>query len=869
MTPMMEQYFKIKNQYKDYLLFYRLGDFYELFFDDAVIASRELDLTLTGRDCGEKERAPMCGVPFHASEGYIAKLIAKNYKVAICEQMEDPATAKGLVTREVIRVVTPGTLLESSMLPARQNNFLCAVYMGENEYGVCFGDSSTAEVFATSFRGGNRDAELKNELGSYAPREVICNLCGANMGEVGDFLAAREGVLLTDGQADRFSYESAKERAETQFAGQLREEQLEDHALISAVGALLGYLQDTQKGDLSYIRELHVYSGGQYLEMDVNTRRNLELTSAMRTKDRKGSLLWVLDKTVTSPGARMLYHWVEHPLLSPTAIAARQSAVEELCGNFLLRRELTEELSHVLDLERLITRIIYGNANAKDLRAVCNTAAVLPQVRSLLEKCTSEKLSRIFRELDPLSDLYDRLSRAIVEDPPALIRDGGFIAEGYSAELDELNAIRHDGKSWVKKLEAEEREKTGIRTLHVGYNRVFGYYIEVSKSFMDQVPENYIRKQTLTNGERYITQQLKELEYKILGAEDRISALEYSLFRELCDFVSAESTRVRATAALLAELDVYLSLAAVATKNNYVRPEVDPGDRIEIRDGRHPVVEQFVKDSYFVPNDTELDTGHQRLMLITGPNMAGKSTYMRQVALIVIMAQIGSFVPAASARIGIVDKVFTRVGASDDLASGQSTFMLEMNEVSYILRNATRNSLIIYDEVGRGTSTFDGMSIARAIVEYTNSRKIGAKTLFATHYHELTSMEEEFDGIVNYNIAAKKRGDSITFLRKIVRGSTDDSYGIEVAKLAGLPNEVIRRAREVLASVESTSKAVSEADTGNPMGKRKSVQEDDGAISLDDCINEQIVAELKATDLNTLSPFECMSFLFDLKKRLN
>ncbi len=774
MTPMMEQYFQVKEQYKDYLLFYRLGDFYEMFFDDAILASRELELTLTGRDCGEAERAPMCGVPFHSSEGYIGRLIEKGYKVAICEQTEDPAQAKGLVRREVVRVITPGTLIESNLLSEQKNNYLCALYMGEFEYGVCFADISTAQVYATSFDGNNMDARLRNELGTYAPREVLCNLKRANMGEIGAFITSNQKTMLTDGQGARFDLATARVMVKEQFSD-LREEVLENKAIVSAVGAVLSYLVDTEKTELSYIKELNVYSDGQYLEMDIHTRRNLELVESMRTKEKKGSLLWVLDKTKTAPGARMLRKWVEHPLLSTSAIAKRQGAVEELCGNFMLREELAEGLSHVLDLERLITRIVYGSANAKDLRAVCGTAAVLPELRELLTTSQSEELRRICVELDPLEDIHNLIALAIREDAPFSVREGGMIAEGYNADVDRLHSVMTDGKGWLERLAETEREKTGIKTLKVNYNKVFGYYIEVTKSLISQVPDRYIRKQTLSNCERYITEELKDLESTILGAADKICALEYELFCEVRNFVSERSARIQRTAALLAELDTYLSLATVASKNKYVRPEVDAGDVIEIKDGRHPVVEQFVKDSYFVPNDVMLDTGANRLMLITGPNMAGKSTYMRQVALITVMAQIGSFVPASEARIGVVDKVFTRVGASDDLASGQSTFMLEMSEVSYILKNATRRSLIIYDEVGRGTSTFDGMSIARAIVEYTVGRKLGAKTLFATHYHELTVMEGEFEGIVNYHVAAKKRGDDITFLRKILRGSTDDS----------------------------------------------------------------------------------------------
>ena len=869
MTPMMEQYFQIKNQYKDHLLFYRLGDFYEMFFDDAILASRELELTLTGRDCGEEERAPMCGVPFHSAEDYVGALIEKGYKVAICEQVEDPALAKGLVRREVVRVVTPGTLIESKLLKEHKNNFLCSVCLSEGAAGICFADMSTAQVYATVLEGADLESKLKNEIAAYDPSEVICNYARAAMGSLASFLEGREDTMLTDAQSERYDYRSARALVEKQFGGELKEPVLANKPLVAAVGALLDYLGDMGKNDLSYIKELSLYADGQFLQMDVNTRRNLELVESMRTKEKKGSLLWVLDKTKTAAGARMLRQWVEHPLLSPSAIAKRQSAVEELYGSFMLREELGVALSSVLDLERLVTRIVYGTANAKDLRAVCNTAAVLPEIKKLLSECQSPRLQEIYNALDPMSDVYELVNRAIKEAPPFSVREGDLIADGYNEDVDRLRSIQKDGKGWLDRMTEEEREKTGIKTLKINYNRVFGYYIEVTKSLIDQVPDRYIRKQTLSGCERYITEELKELEATILGAEDKLRALEYDLFCEVRRFVAAQSERLQRTAALVAEVDVYRSFATVASKNRYVCPEVDEGDGILIKDGRHPVVEQFVRDSYFVPNDVNLDTDKNRMMLITGPNMAGKSTYMRQVALITLMAQIGSFVPAAEARIGVVDKLFTRVGASDDLASGQSTFMLEMNEVSYILKNATKKSLIIYDEVGRGTSTFDGMSIARVIVEYTSSKKIGAKTLFATHYHELTSMENEMEGVVNYNVAAKKHGDDITFLRKILRGSTDDSYGIEVAKLAGLPNEVIRRAKEVLASVESTSRAISQGTGDGGIGQKKKIQEkDDSLISFDDCIKDQVIEELKAVDLNALSPFECMSLLFDLKKRL-
>lgn len=860
MTPMMEQYFEIKNQYKDVILFYRLGDFYEMFFDDAIKASRELGLTLTGRDCGEAERAPMCGVPYHSSEKYIGELISKGYKVAICEQTEDPALAKGIVKREVIRLITPGTLIETDLLSEKVNNYLCSIYMSEFECGIAFADISTAQIFATSFCGDNIESKVCNELGTYLPREVVCNLSAKRLGAVASFIGERVGAMLTDNRPSQFEYESSAEAVEAQFGDGLKEGTLENKPLVCALGGLIAYVGETQKSDISYIRDLSIYSDGQYLEMDINTRRNLELTETMRTKDKKGSLLYVLDKTRSAAGARLLKQWIEHPLLSARQIIRRQGAVEELYGNYMLREEIGILLENVLDLERLITKIVYGTANGKDLRAVRSTIAVLPEIKAQIANCRSEELVRINAELETLDDIFDKIDKAICENPPFSVREGGIIADGYNADVDYLRSVMNDGKDWKDKIADEEKEKTGIKGLKIGYNKVFGYYIEVTKSFIDQVPERYIRKQTLSNCERYITQELKDLETTILGASDKIQALEYELFCEVRNYVSENSARVQKAASLLAALDVYYSLATVAQKNKYVRPEIDESDVVEIKDGRHPVVEQFVKDTYFVPNDTHLDTSRNRLMLITGPNMAGKSTYMRQVAIIVLMAQIGSFVPAYEARIGIVDKLFTRVGASDDLASGQSTFMLEMNEVAYILRNATRRSLIIYDEVGRGTSTFDGMSIARAIVEYTNSKKIGAKTLFATHYHELTVMEDEFEGIVNYNIAAKKRGDSITFLRKIVKGSTDDSYGIEVAKLAGLPNDVIKRAKEVLKSVERTAKALSESQVDD--------EKDESLITFDDCVNEQVIEELKAVDLNTLSPYEAMSFLFDLKKRL-
>ena len=862
MTPMMEQYFEVKNNYKDCLLFYRLGDFYEMFFDDAIVASRELELTLTGRDCGEAERAPMCGVPFHSVDTYIGRLIEKGYKIAICEQMEDPALAKGLVRRDVTRIISKGTLIESNLLTDKKNNFLSAVYVGEYDIGVCFCDISTAEVFATSFSGGDAEGSLINELAAYSPVEIVVNLAKSKSAAIADFAVGRLGATFVDNQPSRFEYAKSLELAKKHFSENAKENDFDDKAVVCAIGGLLDYIYETQKKDISYINKLTVYTGGQYMQMDANTRRNLELCESMRSKEKKGTLLWVLDKTKSAMGGRLIRKWIERPLISAAEIKLRQGAVEELYNNFMLREEMGEIFSNVLDLERLITRIVYGTANAKDLRAVANTIKVLPELRKLIEDCKSEEMFRLYRELDTLEDVFEIIDTAIVDEPPFSVREGGMIRDGFNAQVDEFRDAVFHGDEWRERILEAEKEATGIKNLKIGYNKVFGYYIEVTKSQIELAPARYIRKQTLSNCERYITEELKDMESTILGASDKLSSLEYELFSEIRNKVADASARIQAAAAIIAACDVYLSLANVAAKNRYVRPEINSGPAIEIKDGRHPVVEQFVRDTYFVPNDTKLNLTDTRLMLITGPNMAGKSTYMRQVALIVLMAQIGSFVPASEATVGVVDKIFTRVGASDDLASGQSTFMLEMNEVAYILKNATRNSLIIYDEVGRGTSTFDGMSIARAIVEYTASKKIGAKTLFATHYHELTSMEEEFDGIVNYNIAAKKRGDGITFLRKIVRGSTDDSYGIDVAKLAGVPNEVIKRAREVLQNVEASAKNLSLVE------KKEEVAVDDSVISLEDVINQQIIDELKNTDINTLSPYECMTLLFNLKKRL-
>ena len=860
MTPMFQQYLEIKEQYKEYILMYRVGDFYEMFYDDAKTAAEALDLVLTGKDCGEDERAPMCGVPFHAADNYIGRLVSKGYKVAVCEQMEDPALAKGLVKRDVIRMITPGTVTETAFLDDKKNNYISAICLDGDSVGVCFADISTGAVSATEFSGEGKIQKLVGELGTHAPSEAVLSCKVEDIGAAGEFLRTRINCLVNADQEDRFDGAVALASARAHFASLPAEFESADDVALRAYGAVMNYAAETQKNDLSNISEINFYKNGEYLEIDANSRRSLELTETMRRAEKKGTLLWVLDKTKTSAGARLLRSFIDFPLVNPVMINRRQAAVAELHDKVSLRGELGEALTGILDLERLITKIVYKTASAKDLRAVAETAKKLPLIKALVLPSTSDELRSIGAELDTLDDVGGLIDAAIVDDPPFSVREGGFIREGYNADVDYLRSIMTNSKDWIAKIEETERAETGIRTLKVGYNRVFGYYIEVSKSFIGDVPERFIRKQTLTNCERYITEELKEMESQILGATDKLTALEYQLFCDVRDNVAENVHRIQKTASMLAKLDVYRSLAEVAAQNSYTRPEVTYGDVIEIVDGRHPVVEHFSKDVFFVPNDTYLDGKDNRFMLITGPNMAGKSTYMRQVALITIMAQIGSFVPAREARISVVDKVFTRVGASDDLSMGQSTFMVEMSEVAYILANATRRSLIIYDEIGRGTSTFDGMSIARAVAEYTAGKKLGAKTLFATHYHELTSLEGEIDGVVNYNIAAKKKGDAITFLRKIVRGSADDSYGIEVAKLAGVPNEVTKRAKDVLSSLENGAFA--------PKVKKAVEQVDDGLISFENYDEKEVCEKLRKCDINTLTPLEAMTFIYELKKIL-
>ena len=862
LTPMMQQYLKIKEANPGALLFFRLGDFYEMFGEDAKTASRELDLTLTTRDRGKdkSEQTPMCGVPYHSCEGYIARLIAKGYKVAICEQMEDPATAKGLVERDIIRVVTPGTVIDSSMLEEGKSNYISGVFLSETGAGVCFVDISTGKTLATAFAGEDRVQHLINELGRFSPAEVFLNTAASEDAALQEFLQGRLHCHRELGRDAAFELSAAR-RAITRQYGEGAADRLPQGipAVTMALGGVLSYLYDTQKTDLSYINTLDYYEQGQFMELDIAARRNLELTETLRSKEKRGSLLWVLDKTKTPMGSRCLRAFLERPLLSPAAIARRQHAVGALVDNTMAREELILALTGMGDMERLISRIVYGTAGGRDLTALRAAIEKLPAVAQQLRPFTSGRLGELSREMDLLSDLRDKIAAAIVDEPPFSVREGGFIRPGYSAEVDRLHDILKGGKGTIAGIEASEKEKTGIRTLKIKYNRVFGYYIEVSNSFKDQVPDHYIRKQTLANSERYITEELKELENTILTASDRVAALEYELFSALRQEIADAAHRIQQTAAQIAELDAYASLAAVAVRSHYVCPTVDESGVIEIHDGRHPVVEKVLRDTPFVPNDTFMGEKEERTAIITGPNMAGKSTYMRQVALIVLLAQIGSFVPARAARIGIVDRIFTRIGASDDLSSGQSTFMVEMNEVAGILRHATARSLLILDEIGRGTSTFDGMSIARAVLEFcADKKKLGAKTLFATHYHELTEMENTLPGVKNYNIAVKTRGDEITFLRKIIPGGADRSYGIEVAKLAGLPDTVIRRAREILHELEAEGGAPKAAPAP------KSDQ-----LSLSAMGESEVLDALRRVQVETLTPIEAMTLLYELKKKLS
>lgn len=857
LTPMMKQYFEIKNKNRDFILFYRLGDFYEMFFDDAKTASRELELTLTGRDCGQEERAPMCGVPFHSAEGYIAKLVRKGFKVAICEQVEDPKTAKGLVRREIVRRVTPGTVVDASMLDEQRNNFLGCVYAAQGQVGVCFADITTGEVYATGSSNWN---DIASELGRFAPREVLIGGEAAVNDALQHFLTDRLEALVEPMPEDAFDMQGAAARIEARFGvTDLVAAGLDDLPLTTAcLGGLLSYLEQTQQSSLANLNHLQVYLQGQYMELDLIARRNLELCETMRTKEKKGTLLWVLDRTKTAMGARLMRQWIEKPLHNPLHINRRQQAVGALCDDVVARSALADALKKVFDMERLIGRVVYGTANCRDLRALHAAICCLPEVRAQASLFSAQQLRELTGQIDLLEDVRALIELAIVEEPPITLREGGLIQRGYHDEIDHLRDLASGGKGEIAAIEQQEREKTGISKLKISYNRVFGYYIGVSKSNADLVPEHYIRKQTLANCERYITEELKKLESTVLGAQERLTTLEYEVFVAIRDRVAAEVHRVQRTAQALAGLDVLCALAQVASDYHYVCPTVDFSGRIDIRDGRHPVVERILKDNLFIPNDTVLDNGENRVSIITGPNMAGKSTYMRQVALITIMAQIGSFVPAASAHIGVADRVFTRVGASDDLASGQSTFMVEMSEVAEILKNATKSSLLILDEIGRGTSTYDGMSIARAVIEYVaDPKKVGARALFATHYHELTVLEDMVSGVKNYNIVVKKRGDDITFLRKIVRGGADDSFGIEVAKLAGIPAAVIKRAKSVLADLEANT----------PRVELRVVEDEDvPQITMNDLSGGAVADRLRAMQIDTMTPIEALNALFELKK---
>ena len=867
MSPMMKQYLEIKAQNPDALLFFRLGDFYELFFDDAKLVSKELDLTLTGKICGMDERAPMCGVPFHAYESYAARLVEKGYKVAICEQLEDPATAKGLVKRGIIRIITAGTIIENSMLDEGRNNYIASVCCAEGMTGLCVADVSTGELNVTQLSGAASFQKLCGELSKFDPHEILINSAALSLGGLDSFIKNRlkASVELLD-DAD-FEYPNALAAVSVQF----REKEIERSGLMNypatvmALGALIDYIYSTQMAGeaeqhadraikIECFDRIHYYVGDIYMNIDTSTRRNLELTETMRSKEKKGSLLWVLDKTKTPMGKRMIRGIIERPLVNPVSIQARQNAVDELCGDSILRDDIMQALRSISDIERLMTRIVYGSANAREIRALAYAAESLPTVRELLRGMKSGELKDIYQSIDPLKDIRELVESAIVDEPPLTVREGGMIKPGYCKDLDILNGDMSGGKDFIASIEEKERQKTGIQRLKVGYNRVFGYYIEVSNASKDLVPKEYIRKQTLANCERYITEELKEMEGRVLGARDRIVKLEYELFEEIRKKAAACQSRVQQTADAIARLDVWCSFAEVAARNHYTRPLVNTSGKIVLKDSRHPVVEA-VSDEQFVPNDVYLDNNDNRVAIITGPNMAGKSTYMRQVAIITLMAQCGSFVPASSAEIGVVDSIFTRVGASDDLASGQSTFMVEMNEVAYILENATADSLLVLDEIGRGTSTFDGMSIARAVLEHVaDKKKLGAKALFATHYHELTELENSLKGVRNYSVAVKKRGDDITFLRRIVSGGADQSYGIEVAKLAGIPDSVVKRARQILKQLES----------GKPEATKKKAEVEQTAISFTPPGEAEAIFRLKHLDINNLTPMQAIGVLSEL-----
>ncbi len=856
-TPMMKQYLEIKEEYKDCILFFRLGDFYEMFFDDAITASRELEITLTGKDCGKEERAPMCGVPFHSADGYIAKLIKKGYKVAICEQVEDPKMAKDIVKRDVIRVVTPGTASSQNALDGEKNNFLASVAMKDSFFGVAFADVSTGEVFVSDGEAESGENSLVTLLASFAPTEIILNSgSAAHAKDIVD-LKARHSFFDAYAPDEYFELDKAKENIASQFGKRAAQEAgiYDKELCMMALGGLLSYLYETQKINLSHLTGFKYIESSSHLKIDASSFRNLEITETMREKEKRGSLLGILDRTKTAMGARRLKSWLDRPLTDAKQIKLRSDAVEELYNNFAMREDITEALKKVYDIERILSRVVYGSCNARDFISLRQSLDSLPVIKEALSGCDSHFLGQIATSLDTFTDLRLLISCAIVDDPPITVKEGGMIKEGFDAELDQTREILKGGTGIIAGIEAREKERTGIKNLKVAYNRVFGYYIEISKSNLDRVPDDYIRKQTLVGGERFITVELKDLEARVLNARERVNAIEYENFLTVKKAILDALSSLQEAAKLVSVLDALSSLATVAERRGYVKPCVNDGDTIIIKDGRHPVVEANLKDSLFVPNDTYLNISDSRFSIITGPNMAGKSTYMRQTALIVIMAQIGSFVPASECTIGAVDAVFTRVGASDDLASGQSTFMVEMNEVAHILKHATKNSLIIHDEIGRGTSTFDGLSIAWAVAEYiADSGHIGAKTLFATHYHELTALEEKIEGVKNYSVAVKKRGDDITFLRKIIKGGTDDSFGIQVALLAGLPSAVTDRAKEVLALIEDGN-----APESSPSGDTKR----------NVTVDEDLKNDILSIDIQTLTPIEALNVLYKLQKKVS
>ena len=875
LTPMMQQYMKTKEEYKDCILFYRLGDFYEMFFEDAITASKELEITLTGKNCGLEERAPMCGVPYHAVDGYLNRLVSKGYKVAICEQLEDPKQAKGIVKRDVVRIVTPGTNLDTQALDETKNNYIMCLVYSADRYGVSVADVTTGEYMVTEL---DSKTKLFDELFKLMPSEIICNEAFCMSGVELETLKNRLGFTMYTLEPWYFDDDLCSRTLTEHFkVSSLESLGIEDcECGILASGALLKYLEETQKNDLTHLSRLTRYTAGNFMVLDSSTRRNLELVETLREKQKRGSLLWVLDKTKTAMGARKLRKYVEQPLIDKEAILKRLDAVQEMKDQAISREEIREYLSAVYDLERLSGKITYQSANPRDLTAFMSSLKMLPPIKCLMQDFTTDLLKEIYEELDPLEDLCSLVENSIIEEPPLAMKEGGIIKEGYNEEVDRLRAAKTEGKNWLAQLESDEREKTGIKSLKVKYNKVFGYYIEVTNSFKDMVPDYYTRKQTLANAERYIIPELKELEDTILGAEDRLCALEYELYCQVRNEIAGQITRIQQTAKSIAALDAIASLALVAERNRYVRPKINEKGVTDIKDGRHPVVEKMIPNDMFITNDSFLDDKKNRISIITGPNMAGKSTYMRQTALIVLMAQIGSFVPAGSANIGIVDRIFTRVGASDDLASGQSTFMVEMNEVANILRNATSKSLLILDEIGRGTSTFDGLSIAWSVVEYiSNSKLLGAKTLFATHYHELTELEGKIDNVNNYCIAVREKGDDIVFLRKIVKGGADKSYGIQVAKLAGVPDCVIERAKEIVAELVNAdiTGRVKEISVQTGESRKKQTKKFDDVdlaqYSLFDTVkDDDVLEELKNLDISNMTPMDAMNTLYQLQNKL-